>query len=122
MPHLSLVASTLVVFILFLYLVLIVLSSEGIAYGEVKRMAVLETIDIIEARLGRSIRQVEGYTPVETQDEELEVVAEPQTCTYCHLTEEILPFELTAAITRKVIAKLFLNGPDVTRIKEYGTI
>ena len=47
-------------------------ASEWIAYGEVQTLAVAETRHVVETVL---VRQVYAYAPVESQHEEVEVVA-----------------------------------------------
>ena len=49
---------------------------EGIADGKVEGLVALEAVDIEVAGLGGVVRQVEGDTPVETDNEEAEVVAD----------------------------------------------
>ena len=49
---------------------------EGIADGKVEGLVALEAVDIEVAGLGGVVGQVEGEAPVETDNEETEVVAD----------------------------------------------
>ena len=67
---------------------------EGIADGKVEGLVALEAVDIEIAGLSGVVRQVEGETPVETDNEETEVVADAKTCAEGLLTEEVAQFEV----------------------------
>ena len=56
-------------------------------------LVLLESIGIEEARLACFVRHVETDSPVETDDEEIEVVTDTNTCADSHLAEEILQTE-----------------------------
>ena len=49
--------------------------SEGIANGEMIRHAIAETLEIVEARARGGVRRMKTYADIETQDEEIKVVA-----------------------------------------------
>ena len=57
-------------------------------------LVALEAVDIEVAGLGGVVRQMEGDTPVETDNEETEVVTDAETGTESLLTEEVAQFEV----------------------------
>ena len=55
-------------------------TSERIAKGEMEGLIVLKAVDIVETALARVVRQMEADAPVETQDKEVQVVADADAC------------------------------------------
>ena len=70
-------------------------------------MATLETLDVIEAGLACIVWQVEGNTPIETDNEEAEVVADAKTCAEGLLTEEVA--QLKVAVNVEFINVLIIK-------------
>ena len=70
--------------------------SERITYGEVESESVPELRDVVVARLACVVRGVDAYAEVEAKNEELEVVAQSETCTERQLVEEVAKFKLSA--------------------------
>ena len=60
---------------------------ERIADGEMQRLVAAELIDVVEAALRGLIRHMQTNTPVKTQDEEVEVVAQADTRAEGYLVE-----------------------------------
>ena len=73
-------------------------SLERVADGEVKRLGILETVNIEIARLRGFVRTVEGEPPVESDHQEPEVIAQADTCAEGHLIEQTIEFEGTVLI------------------------
>lgn len=63
---------------------------EWITDCKVKTMTVLKPADVVVAALSRIVWHVETNTPVETEDEELEVVTHTDTCAKSHLLGYVL--------------------------------
>ena len=58
-------------------------SSEGIADGEVEAEGIPELGHVVVARLARVVGCMYADTDVETNDEEVEVVAKTEACAEC---------------------------------------
>ena len=63
---------------------------EWITYCKVKTMTVLKPADVVVTTLARIVWHVETYTPVETENEELEVVTHTDSCAKSHLLGYVL--------------------------------
>ena len=98
---------------------------ERIADGEMQRLVATELIDVVEAALRGLIRHMQTYTPVKSQDEEVEVVAQADACSHRHLLKEFTETEISLfKHNGNVIDADFqiLTKPHVTGIEEHGTV
>ena len=100
-------------------------SLERIADGEMQRLVAAELIDVVEAALRGLIRNMQTYTPVKSQDEKVEVVAQTDACSHRHLLKEFTEMEISLfKHNGKVIdADLqIFTKPHVTGIEEHGAM
>ncbi len=100
-------------------------SLEGITNGKMECLAVLEAIEVKETRLSRFVRNMQCKAPIKTENEEVEVVTQSDTCSQCHITEEILQGELgvlIAVLPFIQIVGTVLEVPHITGIQEEGAI
>ena len=74
-------------------------------------LIVLETVDVVESALACVVRQVESESPVESDDEEVEVVSYAYTGSDGYLSEEAV--EAEDAWFEEVFHGLFLTHVDV---------
>ena len=87
--------------------------SEGIAYGEVVAEGLAEAWHIVVAALACVVRRMNADTEVETNDEEVEVVAKANACAESYLVAKMLERELSPRLTLAIAQK-----PDIACIKE----
>ena len=78
-------------------------------------MHILETGDVEVARLASVVGEVEGDAPVETDDEETEVVAQADACTPRQIVEEFGELELHF-VEEDLFAFILLFRRDVITI------
>jgi len=86
-----------------------------------KSMAILEALDVIEARLARFEGIVKGNTPVKSDNKEIHIVTDTYACTNSRLFEEILKLELGIVYRHNVVRRTiptFYEVPNITCIKE----
>jgi len=98
---------------------------EGIADGEVEGLVAAEAVDVEVAGTAGVVGQVEADAPVETDDEEVEVVAEPDAGTQCELAEEVLQPEVAGReglLHIRVVVMVAGRRPDVAGIEEDGSL
>ena len=89
------------------------MESERIANGKVETEAVLEFAHIVVGRFACVVGGMNAYTEVETEDEELEVVADTKACAHCHGLEETT---ITEATTRVLV--IAVHEPHIACIEE----
>ncbi len=85
---------------------------EWISDSKVDALTVAETANVIEPRF---IRHVQAYSPVETDNEEVEIVAQTDTGAQGSLLKQVLEFELSP------FTRVAIDFPHVARIEEYRT-
>ena len=90
---------------------------EWIADGEVDGKGILELGDIVVGGFACVVGIMDAHTEVETEDEEVEVVAESETCADGERLEETALTEL--AMWVHIVA---MHEPDVARIEEESTL
>ena len=73
-------------------------------------LVVFELSDVEEAVLARVVRHMQAYTPVETQDEEVEVVAQTDARADSQLLEELAGTELLG-IHKRVDGQIIVVAP-----------
>lgn len=100
------------------------LTLERIAYGEMESLIVLEAVVVEIARLARIERHVQTDTPIETQNEEIEVVTQSDTGVQRQIVEETAKRELTIGkySTGVFVLIILIEVPDVTGIEEESTM
>ena len=79
-------------------------ASERIADGKIEGKAVFETTNVVITRLACVVRQVESESPVESDDEEVEVVSYASTGSDGYLFEEAVEAEVVAVPALVVLA------------------
>ena len=88
-------------------------------------LAVLEAVNVKEARLSCLVRYMQCKAPIKTENEEVEVITQSDTCSQCHITEEILQRELgvlIAVLSFIQIVGTVLEVPYITGIQEKGAM
>ena len=63
--------------------------SEGIAYGEVETYGVPEAAEVVVSAASGVVGSVDADSDVESEDEEVEVIAESGTCSKRYVAEEV---------------------------------
>ena len=91
--------------------------SERISYGEVDARAFPKLRDVVVAAFASVVRGVDSYTPVQAEDEKLQVVANTEACAQGNVFEKLRTGNLTARMT--IVAT---HQPHITGIDEKGAI
>ena len=92
-------------------------SLEWIANGQVETVAIIEAQKVVKALLSRVVRNMKADTPIHTNDEQAQVVANAHTSAHGHVGEHALPLELSSRPLSVVTKR-----PNVASIEEDGTI
>ena len=100
------------------------MTSERIADGNMEGLTILETSHIKEAALASLVGHMKGDTPVDTDNQEVEIVAQADTCADGELLEEILHLKLCTLVECSigVIALIILEVPHVTYVEEHSAV
>ena len=102
-----------------------IISLERVADGEVEGLVAVEAVEVEESALLGLVRHVQTDTPVESEDEEIEVVAYSHARSHGHLVEDALELELGVdqEVVEFIVVKLQLvDVPHVSGIEEEGSM
>ena len=97
--------------------------SERIADGKMQSLSILETPDVVESALARVVRNMQTDAPVEPDDEEVQVVAQPDTSSHSKVFERAPEFEIRIIklFIDFLVAEIAVNIPDIAHVQEDGT-
>ena len=100
------------------------MTSERIADGNMEGLTILETTHIKEAALASLVGHMKGDTPVDTDNQEVEVVAQTDTSANGKFLEEVLHLKLRTLIECGigVVTLIILEVPHVTYVEEHSAV
>ena len=87
-------------------------------------LAVAETRNVIETIFPGVVRQMKADTPVESENEELEVIPQSNACAYSHLAEELAHLEeLGIGLVCIIICQIIkIDVPNIAGIEENSAL
>ena len=90
------------------------LQLEGQTNGKMQALSITEMADVVETIFER---HVQSHAPIDSQHEEVEVVAQTYARASSQLAQCVLQFKLASGTM-----DIFVQNPHVTSIEEHGSI